>query len=652
MTGKERIRASSCAAALLFLFVMGLMSCASKEPLPNIVLIFVDDQGYADLGCFGATEFNTPNIDSLANQGMRFTNFYVSQAVCSASRASLLTGCYAERVGISGALSPWAQNGLNPEEETIAELLKGEGYINGIFGKWHLGHEKEFLPLQHGFDEYVGLPYSNDMWPVGYDGKPLNDKRKAYYPPLPLIMDNEKIEEIQTLEDQSYLTKRYTEAAVNFIQKNKNSTFFLYLAHSMVHVPIAASKEFIGKSEQGMYGDVMEEIDWSVGQVMNALAENGLDNNTLVIYTSDNGPWLNYGNHAGSATPLREGKGTAFEGGVRVPCIMRWPGQIPQKTECNKIVASIDLLPTICALTDSKLPDKEIDGVNISSLLYNKNDVTPRADFYYYYGGELRAVRHGKWKLYFPHKSISYLNVEPGNDGYPGPYSELSVGLELYDLESDISEKHEIANNYPQVVKELENLAENMRQYLGDHLTGIKGQEVRKVGLVSGEKRMVSHLAVGAGIIQENPYQRKYQAGGETGLIDGVRGTKDFRDGLWQGFEKEDMIATIDLGTVMDINCISCGFLQSQGDWIFLPTAVTFEVSTDGNTYKTIRTIRTKESEFAPHPQIKDFSVSFEPLEGRYVKITARNIKYCPKWHHGSGGKAWIFADEFIIERN
>jgi len=391
---------------------------------PNIVLILADDQGYADVGVFGAKGFQKPNLDHLASEGIKFSSFYVSQAVCSASRAALLTGCYSERVGIQGALGPHSEIGLNPSETTIAKMLKQRGYATGIFGKWHLGHHREFLPLQQGFDEYLGLPYSNDMWPVDYDGQELTAEnpgahpRKAQFPQLPLIRNNEKIAEIRTLADQATLTTRYTEAAVKFIEKNKSRPFFLYLPHSMPHVPLGVSAKYKGKSAQGMYGDVIMEIDWSVGQILDTLKKHGLEENTLVIYTSDNGPWLNFGNHAGSAAPLREAKGTMWEGGPRVPCLMRWPGQIPAGISTNQIAATIDILPTLAAITGAPLPEKKIDGVNILSLLKNEPGANPRNEYWYYYGGELRAVRRGKWKLYFPHEYRSYRGVEPGRDGF------------------------------------------------------------------------------------------------------------------------------------------------------------------------------------------------------------------------------------------
>jgi arylsulfatase len=405
------------------LFGMVLLSPTSAQSAargrpPNVIVIFIDDLGYEDIGVYGAEGFATPTIDQMAREGIRFTNFYASQGVCSASRASLLTGCYAERVSIKGALMPWANHGLNSEEETIAEVLQSVGYRTAAVGKWHLGHHREFLPLQHGFDEYLGVPYSNDMWPVDYDGTALTEERsgarpwKLKYPVLPLIEGNEKVSEIRTLEDQGTLTARYTERAVRFVRSNKDHPFFLYLAHSMVHVPLGVSGRFRGQSAQGMFGDVMMEIDWSVGEILDALRELHLDEDTIVIFTSDNGPWLNFGNHAGSADPLREGKGTSWEGGVRVPCIVRWPGTIRPNGLNDMIFTTMDFLPTICAITGAPLPKATIDGVDFFPVLKGERADSPRDHFFYYYETALEAVRRGKWKLHFPHTYRSYLGVE------------------------------------------------------------------------------------------------------------------------------------------------------------------------------------------------------------------------------------------------
>ncbi|GGD42952.1 arylsulfatase [Emticicia aquatilis] len=447
----------------------------------------MDDMGYGDLSCYGAVNYRTPNIDKMASEGIRFTNFLAAQAVCSASRVALLTGCYPNRVGISGALMTYSKNGINANETTIAEMLKQKGYATGIFGKWHLGYQKQFLPLQHGFDEYVGLPYSNDMWPVNFDGTPAQpNQNKFVYPVLLLIQNNDKKEEIKTLDDQAKLTTLYTEKAVEFIRKNKKSPFFLYLPHSMPHVPIAVSDKFKGKSQQGLYADLMMEIDWSVGEIMKTLKENGLDKNTLVIFTSDNGPWLNFGNHAGSSGGLREGKGTSFEGGQRVPCIMRWKGITPEGVVCNQLASTIDILPTIARISGTKLPNQKIDGVDISSLLEGYLGESPRKIFYYYYRkNSLEAVRMGNWKLVFEHKGRSYMNQLPGNDGFAGNAPEdVLTPMALYDLRRDPSEQYDVQKLYPEIIAELQKIAEEAREDLGDDLTNRKGKNVRASGLV------------------------------------------------------------------------------------------------------------------------------------------------------------------------
>ncbi len=470
-----------------------LLSCKAdkdqvlSERLPNVVIIFTDDQGYGDVGVYGARGYTTPNLDKMASEGMRFTDFYSAQAVCSASRAALLTGCYPNRIGVSGAFMPWAKVGINENEVTIAELLKQKDYATGIFGKWHLGHLKEFLPLQHGFDEYFGIPYSNDMWPVNYDGQPVTDSaavpHKFRHPPLPLIEGNEKIKEIHDLEGQNQLTTWYTERAVRFIENNKGQPFFLYLPHSMPHVPLGVSDKFAGKSEQGMYGDVMMEIDWSVGEILKALKTHGLEENTLVIFTTDNGPWLNFGNHAGSTGGLREGKGTSFEGGQKVPCIIKWPGVVPAGLICNNMASTIDLLPTIAEITGTKLPDHIIDGVSILSLLKGDPDANPRDNLLYYYRrNSLEAVRIGDWKLVFPHEHRSYEDVLPGNDGWPGPYKNGQAVLGLYDLRRDPGERYNVIEQYPEIVVELEHFAEEARQDLGDDLTNVEGMNRRPIG--------------------------------------------------------------------------------------------------------------------------------------------------------------------------
>ncbi len=448
---------------------------AQTKRQPNVVLIFADDLGYADIGSFASEPlgYKTPNLDRMAKEGIRLTNFYVTQAVCSASRAALLTGCYSNRVGIHGALDHRANYGINTAETTLAEVFKSRDYATAIYGKWHLGHLPQFLPTRHGFDEYFGLPYSNDMWP----NHPLN---KNYYPDLPLI-ENEKV--IQLMPDQTQLTTWYTERAVRFIEKNKDKPFFLYLPHSMPHVPLFVSDKFKGKTARGLFGDVIEELDWSVGQVLATLKRLKLDDNTLVIFTSDNGPWLSYGNHAGSAKPLREGKGTEFDGGVRVPFVARWPGKIAAGSVSREPVMTIDLLPTLAKLIGTEIPkDRIIDGRDVWPILSDRKAKSPHDALYFYYGRELQAVRAGKWKLHLPH---SYRFIEtPGADGKPGKDTYPKIELSLFDLEADIGEKTNLADKHPEVVKQLMVFVERAREDLGDSLVNREGRNVRPAGKI------------------------------------------------------------------------------------------------------------------------------------------------------------------------
>ncbi|MDB5344954.1 MAG: arylsulfatase family protein [Schlesneria sp.] len=449
------------------LMTVATIAVAAERP-PNIVIVYADDLGYADLECFGSPSADTPHLDRMAAQGRKFTSFYVAQAVCSASRAALLTGCYPNRIGIQGALGPAAAHGINSDEVTIAELLKGRGYATAIYGKWHLGHHPQFLPTRHGFDDYFGLPYSNDMWPKHPTAK---------FPDLPLI-EGEKTIELNP--DQSKLTTWYTERAVKFIEANKQRPFFLYVPHAMPHVPLFVSEKHAGKSERGLYGDVIREIDWSVGQILQTLTKLSLDENTLVIFTSDNGPWLSYGTYGGSARPFREGKGTAWEGGVRVPCVMRWPGKIQANSECSELAATIDVLPTIAKLVGAELPARKIDGLDISSLLLNDSAKTPHEVYWYYWADGLHAVRSGKWKVHFPH---NYVHVDlPGENGLPGKLSQPKTELVLYDLENDIGELENVSAQNPEVVAKLTAFAEVARDDLGDSLTKRMGKNLRPAG--------------------------------------------------------------------------------------------------------------------------------------------------------------------------
>ncbi|HEV2211111.1 MAG TPA: sulfatase [Verrucomicrobiae bacterium] len=486
------MRTSLLAFALLSGLALSSRAAALHEPLPNIVVILTDDQGYADVGVFGAKGFATPNLDRLASQGCVFRNFHVAQPICSASRCALLTGCYPNRVGIHGALFPGSKIGISSKEMTLAELVKQRGYATAIFGKWHLGDAPQFLPLHHGFDEYFGLPYSNDMWPKQADKikLPANSaKRKDGFPDL-VMFDGDKVVIPQiTHADQNQLTTWYTEHAVSFIERHKSEPFFLYLAHNMPHVPLHVSDKFRGKTKRGLYGDVIEEIDWSVGQVMDALHRAGIEDRTWVIFTSDNGPWLSYGDHAGSAYPLREGKMTNWEGGTREPCIMRWPGKIPAGTESWQMLMTIDLFPTIADLIGAPLPHHKIDGLDVWPIIsHQSNAQNPHEAYWFYFGvNQLQAVvtSDGRWKLQLPHTYVTLAGKPGGHGGQAVPYEQRELKTaELYDLINDISETKDVSAAHPELVQQLQAEAEKARAELGDGLTKRKGAGTRQPGRV------------------------------------------------------------------------------------------------------------------------------------------------------------------------
>ncbi len=428
--------------------------------LPNVVIVYADDMGYGDIGVFGGCEFDTPNLDSMAGDGVRFTDFYVAQPVCSASRAALLTGCYSNRVGILGALGPKSRTGISDGEVTIAQLVKQKNYATAIFGKWHLGCQPQFLPLHHGFDEYFGLPYSNDMWP-------FHPEAPKDYPDLPL-MEGDKVVAYNPPMDG--LTTRYTERAVIFIEKNRERPFFLYLAHNMPHVPLGVSPRFKGKSRHGLYGDVIMEIDWSVGEILQTLRRLNLDENTLVIFASDNGPWLSYGEHSGHSGPLREGKGTTWEGGVRVPCVMRWPGQIPRGLVCTEPAMTIDILPTVARLIGAGLPAHPIDGLDIRSLMTGKEGArSPHDALYFYWNENLEAVRSGRWKMHLPHPYRTLGGKEGGKGGQPVKYEDASTKLALFDLVKDPGETQDVSREHADIVARLKETARRFDEDLKHH---------------------------------------------------------------------------------------------------------------------------------------------------------------------------------------
>jgi arylsulfatase A-like enzyme len=466
----------SLAAGLLFLAATMPRCGSAAERLPNFIVIYIDDMGYGDIGPFGARGYSTPNLDRMAKEGRVFTDFYVTQAVCSASRAGLMTGCYNVRVGIQGALAHQATHGINSAEMTLGEVAKQRGYATACFGKWHLGHHPKFLPTNNGFDEYLGLPYSNDMWP----NHPEAGDR---FPKLPLIDGTRIVDADVDDQDQNQLTTLYTERAVQFIQRNKTRPFLVYLPHSMVHVPLHVSDKFRGKSSRGLFGDVVMEIDWSVGQILDTLRAEKLDQDTLVIFTADNGPWLSYGDHAGSAGPLREGKGTMFDGGCREPTVMWWPGRIPAGTQCREPAMTIDVLPTLAYLCGAKLPDHKIDGRNIWPLMAAEAGArSPHDAYFFYWFEELQAVRMGQWKMHFPHAYQTLAGRPGGTGGKPVRYEKATIDPALFDLQADPGETKNVADQHPDVVAQISRLADEMRADLGDSRTRQKGAGLREPG--------------------------------------------------------------------------------------------------------------------------------------------------------------------------
>ncbi|MAS96331.1 MAG: arylsulfatase [Verrucomicrobiales bacterium] len=468
-------------ALCLLLVAVCVAHAFSEERPPNVVIIFTDDQGYSDVGKFGAEGFETPNLDRMAEEGRMFTQWYAAQPVCSASRTGLLTGCYPNRIGIHGALGPGSRHGINPEETTLAEVCKSKGYATAIFGKWHLGDAEKFLPPNHGFDEYFGIPYSNDMWP--------NHPTAKHFPPLPLISGTEILREADE-HDQRMMTTWLTSKAVDFINRNRENPFFLYVPHPQPHVPLYVSDRFAGTTERGLYGDVIAEIDWSVGEILNAIDTNGLGEDTLVMFTSDNGPWLSYGTHSGKADPLREGKGTVWEGGVREPCIMRWTGKIPAGTVSVTPAMNIDILPTIANLIGAEMPERKIDGLDIWPILAGEEGAENPHDAYWFYykQNELQAVQSGEWKLILPHRYRTLSGREGGDGGTPVRYDNIMAELELYRLTEDISEQTNLAADYPEEVEKLLKYVEAARAELGDRLTKREGAGSREPGRLTEEE--------------------------------------------------------------------------------------------------------------------------------------------------------------------
>ena len=456
----------------ILLTLFGVWAIHAAAAAPNYVLIFCDDLGYGDLGCYGSTKNRTPRIDAMAKEGMRFTSFLSSSPVCTPSRASLLTGCYARRVGMHEdftghwVLIPRSRRGMHADEWTLPEMLKAKGYATACIGKWHLGDQPPHLPTAHGFDEYYGIPYSNDM-----------ASARRGDPPLPLVQDTKVIE---APANQATLTKRYTREAIQFIERNKSKPFFLYLPHTFPHLPLFASKEFHGKSANGRYGDSVEEIDWSTGKILDALKQHGLDKNTLVIFTSDNG---SNGRNGGSNAPLSGSKGGTMEGGMRVPMIARWPGHIPAGSTCNELSSTMDFLPTFTALSDGLLSVNKIDGHDITPLLTGtKGAASPYEVFYYYRRRQLQAVRWGDWKWHLPLANTfpNWTSANQKGRGRPG---------KLVNLKTDLAEKVDVTVANPKVMVKMRELVAQADATLGNE--GRQGKEQRPATTLKSSKPMV-----------------------------------------------------------------------------------------------------------------------------------------------------------------
>jgi len=451
----------------IFLLLAVLGSAApSLARQPNVVVIFIDDLGYGDIGPYGATKQRTPHLDRMAKEGMKLTSFYATP-VCSVSRAQMMTGCYGARVSVPGVYFPGQSVGLNPAEVTVAERLKEKGYATQMVGKWHLGDQPEFLPTRQGFDHYLGIPYSNDM---------LKKSAETKVPVVPLLRD-EKIAELMDGEGQRRMVELYTKEAVDFIGHNKDKPFYLYFAHNAVHTPIYPGATFAGKSQNGRFGDWVEEVDWSVGQVLDALRSQGLDKDTLVVFTSDNGPWLTKGADGGSAGPLRGGKGSTWEGGVRVPTLAWWPGRVPAGSVNDAVAATIDLLPTFVSLAGGTVPATPIiDGRDITPILLGQSKESAREAHYYFAGYNLQAVRQGRWKL----------AMSPQPEGMGKQEAKTPTGMRLYDLDAEIGEQTDVAAQHPEVVAKLKALADKISAEIG----GKEPTARRPAGEVKGAKTL------------------------------------------------------------------------------------------------------------------------------------------------------------------
>jgi arylsulfatase A len=601
---------------LLLTFLL-LQNCNSsnsiKNTTPNIIILFADDLGYGDLGVYGHPTIRTPNLDAMAATGMKFTNFYSGSPACTASRYALLTGRYPIRSGFPWVLYPNSSRGIHADEYTLAEGMKDAGYATACFGKWHLGTtKKEYLPLQNGFDEYFGLPYSNDMIP------PLwND--------IPLIEGNDTI---SFNPDQKTLTKQYTERTIDFITRYSRDPFFVYVPFAMPHLPLHPGAAFAGKSLRGTYGDVVEELDWSVGEILNALKINNLSKNTLVIFVSDNGPWIIKNAEGGSSGLLRDGKGSTWEGGMRVPMIAYWEGKIAPAILNTQPTNTLDLYNSLLKLVGQEIPKETIyDGKDISNLFLGKVSEKSALEPFFFYGSKkLHAIRKGEWKLHVHTSSQTKREYFAGKTPL------------LFNLNEDPSEQYDLVEQFPEIVNEL-------LQEIEIHKNEIKAQPdfFQKERLAQRKK----HLAFEKKVILKNPPHVNYN--NINTLTDGfTEGADRFRALL--GFEGNNLEAMIDLENEETINEIKIGFLQNQPSWIFFPKKVDFLISQNGKDFKKIATQAIDSNLVDKMSGVFYFSTK-EKMErkARYLKVIAYSQGECPEDHDGAGKDCWIFADEIIV---
>lgn len=596
---------------ILFVFVLLLGSCQPSTDKdtsqPNIVLLFCDDLGYGDLGITGHPTIRTPHLDQMAAEGLRMTQFYSASPACTASRYGLLTGKYPIRSGFSWVLFPQSTRGIHPKEKTIAETLQANGYKTACFGKWHLGStKKEYFPTQNGFDEFIGLPYSNDMIP-------------PIHPDIALLHNEDTI---ALNPDQSELTELYTENALRFIRQQKDHPFFLYLPYAMPHLPLHPGKSFEGQSIRGKYGDVVEEIDWSTGQINQLLDSLGIAENTIVLFTSDNGPWIIKNEEGGSSGLFRDGKGSTWEGGMRVPAIVKWPSQIPAASISTQVASTIDLYNTITELIGQS-EEEQNDGMSLLPYWLQPDKQEDRTFFYYGPSNKLHAIRKGRWKLHLKTSS------QTGKQYYD--YLPL-----LFDIEADPSEQYELSKLYPDTVQLLQRLWE-------EHLTKVK--ETPNFYEKEMQALFQKHLAYQV-MAETSPSYKKY--GKASVLTDGYPGESD-QFNTFYAVQGEDLSITIDLQKPEAIDSVQVSFLRRHSSWVFLPETVEVLISQHGKDYTSLGTISSPIASDFEKDVIQTFSFEQTDTKAQFVKIRAQQKGVCPDWHPGAAQPSWLMTDEVYV---